>query len=285
MQKREEHLQRLQGKLREAARNRQATADPELTKVEEEVDQLEKKRTKLWRRWSKIRWIAEGDAPSKFFFAQLKARRAKEAMSTLITDDGRKLEDDSEIMEELHKFYSNLYKQPEVSEADRELRSSALQKVTNKVDSTQNKKLAAIPAEDEIGTTVRALKADKSPGADGMTAELLQILWREKKQDVLDFVYGPQDGALVKRAITKGNYTVASKEWSVTENLLTSCPVRIANCPIASGMLTVWNKARKKLKICKEEMCPKGDAGPELLTTVSTQQGWTSKEATLGWDS
>ncbi|KAL3677466.1 hypothetical protein R1sor_027414 [Riccia sorocarpa] len=92
-----------------------------LTELEEKIRGLEKEQEKLWKRWSRIRWISEGDMPSKFFFAILKAKRAKESITSLKTEDERLIEKKKkeEILKELTRYYTNLFKQDPITERDR----------------------------------------------------------------------------------------------------------------------------------------------------------------------
>ncbi|KAL3690434.1 hypothetical protein R1sor_016743 [Riccia sorocarpa] len=95
-----------------------------------------------------------------------------------------------------------------------------------KVSTRQNKKLIALPTEDEIGATVRCLKTEKAPGAHGMTAEVVKEIWADARQDVIDFiltlrevvgdVVDPEQKGFIKdRHITNNilNYLV-SQEWA-----------------------------------------------------------------------
>ncbi|KAL3688942.1 hypothetical protein R1sor_015251 [Riccia sorocarpa] len=182
-------LKLLQSKLRHVARDRVHLPDDELEGLEREVKQLEKVRAERWRRWSKIRWFKEGDAPSKFFFAHLKAKRAKEEITTTVTDDGQRINNEEEIIQELHGYYSQLYAQPAVDNDTVALRERTLSRIKCNISREQNGKLAAEPLEEEIGKTIKAFKLEKSPGVDGMTTEVLRELWMDSKGDVLDFVH------------------------------------------------------------------------------------------------
>ncbi|KAL3676393.1 hypothetical protein R1sor_026341 [Riccia sorocarpa] len=141
-----------------------------------------------WRRWSQTRWMQQGDAPSRFFFTLLKTKRAREAITLLDTQDGRRLETKDDIMSELHRFYTNLYKRDPAIEAAASMRKDVLSGITRKVNSTQNAKLSAIPMVEEVGNTVRSLKNDKAPGADGMTSEVIKVIRTEEQHDVMDFI-------------------------------------------------------------------------------------------------
>ncbi|KAL3682432.1 hypothetical protein R1sor_000454 [Riccia sorocarpa] len=86
----QEKVTKMQTMLRAMARERRTAPMQELADLEAEVKQLEEKQAKKWRRFSKLRWIRDGDAPSKFFFAILKARRAQEEITTFVGEDGQR---------------------------------------------------------------------------------------------------------------------------------------------------------------------------------------------------
>ncbi|KAL2629677.1 hypothetical protein R1flu_014363 [Riccia fluitans] len=170
------------------AANRTHTASAEWTKLEAEVRELDNILAAKWRKLSRLRWIREGDAPSKFFFSILKARRTQEEISTLVRD-GTRLEDDDNILEELKQYYQDLYRQPPISEEDEELRRHILKLMHKRISDAQNAYLIEKPNEEEIEKLICNLKTEKAPGIDGMTAEVLQLLWRHAPGDVMGFVH------------------------------------------------------------------------------------------------
>ncbi|KAL3682038.1 hypothetical protein R1sor_000060 [Riccia sorocarpa] len=149
---------------------------------------LEKEKSRLGRQWSKLRWMREGDAPSRFFFALLKTKRAREEITALLQENGAKVEDEDDILRELHQYDTALYKREPPSDSDLEVRRETLQKIDRKVTDQQNSKLIQTPSKEEIGRTVKSFKSEKSPGADGMTTEVLRELWSDSKHDVIEFV-------------------------------------------------------------------------------------------------
>ncbi|KAL3688534.1 hypothetical protein R1sor_014843 [Riccia sorocarpa] len=115
-----------------------------MERIEAEIKELEKSQEATWKKWNRHRWIREGDVPSKFFFAVLKAKRVKEEITVLRTEDGTKITKEQDIMKEIHRFYSSLYKKEDLSEQDRAMLRSVLSK-------TQRKALGI--AEEFIGMT------------------------------------------------------------------------------------------------------------------------------------
>ncbi|KAL3698062.1 hypothetical protein R1sor_012138 [Riccia sorocarpa] len=178
----------LQTRLRQASTRRSRVADEETKILLAKVRRLEEEQAILWRRWSSLRWVREGEASSKFFFSLLKAKHAKEEIMCLTTDEGQKIEEETTIMQELHQFYTNLYHQDAVSAEDTQLRKKTLALIDKKVSVQQNEMLIAVSGPLEIMQVVSKLKNDKAPGIDGMTAEFLNELWMMEEKEINEFV-------------------------------------------------------------------------------------------------
>ncbi|KAL2608864.1 hypothetical protein R1flu_027437 [Riccia fluitans] len=92
-------------------------------------------------------------------------------MSYLLEEDGRKLRDEDVIMERVHSYYLELYKQPTISLADRRQQEETLTLVDTLVSEEENNRLAETPGADELEETIKSLPAGKAPGEDGLPVE------------------------------------------------------------------------------------------------------------------
>ncbi|KAL3695431.1 hypothetical protein R1sor_009507 [Riccia sorocarpa] len=171
------------------ADSRTNSLDDELERIEAEIATLEKAQEATWRKWSNFRWIKEEDLPSNIFFAILKARRAKEDITVLQTEDGRRSTKEDDIMKEIHRFYSNLYRKEDLSDNDRRAMESVLSGIQKKASREQNQELIRIPTDTEIQELIESLPKGKAPGLDGMTPEALRELGDTAEHDVKDFIW------------------------------------------------------------------------------------------------
>ncbi|KAL3683823.1 hypothetical protein R1sor_001845 [Riccia sorocarpa] len=176
-----DEIKRLRNKDDEASKTAKA-------RLEEETKMLENHLSSIWKRWSCLQWIREGEAPSKFFFNMLKAKRAKEEINLLITDDGQRIETEKGILRELSRFYTNLFTKEPMSTEDIQLRDSVLATVPNKVTPEQNRRLCELPTEEEITDLLKSLPKGKAPGIDGMTSEVLTTLGETAASDAREFI-------------------------------------------------------------------------------------------------
>ncbi|KAL3697876.1 hypothetical protein R1sor_011952 [Riccia sorocarpa] len=125
----------------------------------EEARQLARSREQIDVRISRIRsrikWLHEGEAPSRFFFACVKAKNARENIKVIKLDSGTLVNEEDRILE--------------LTEA-------------------QNESLDEIPSEVLIEEVVQSLSKDKSQGVDGVIAEMLRAGWDFMKIDCYKMV-------------------------------------------------------------------------------------------------
>lgn len=63
-----------------------------------------------WKQRSRVRWLREGDRNSKFFHQTTLDRRMRNKIVQIRDSEGAWLEEEVSIMEEVHAFYSRLFR-------------------------------------------------------------------------------------------------------------------------------------------------------------------------------
>ncbi|KAL3677035.1 hypothetical protein R1sor_026983 [Riccia sorocarpa] len=111
-------LDRLNSLRKQIAEDETGAVLDELHRLEKKIKEAEEKQGKYWRKLSRIKWLKYGEVPSKFFFSALREQQAKQEITCLQLDSGELVEDDQRILAELHRFYSDLFKQLEVPQED-----------------------------------------------------------------------------------------------------------------------------------------------------------------------
>ncbi|KAL3683766.1 hypothetical protein R1sor_001788 [Riccia sorocarpa] len=159
------------------------TSDATVGEVEA-LDKLEKKLkdrnlqdARMWRLRSRERWLTEDEAPSRYFFAKLKAKWTREAIEVLKLDGGEETTDREVIMDEIFEFYQVLYDKEEDTEVRRAAREELLSLVVNKLSPEESSDISRVPNKAEIEDIVFTMKSNKSPGVDGMIIEFVQTYW------------------------------------------------------------------------------------------------------------
>ncbi|KAL3683779.1 hypothetical protein R1sor_001801 [Riccia sorocarpa] len=129
----------------------------EYRSLETEVKNAELPEARILRRRSRQTWVKEGDACSKFFFASLKSKHAREKMSLIITKEGDELTEEHKILENVQTYFSSVYQQPVITEGDRAERAEILQLVSTQI------------TEEEKITMAETMAREKAPGEDELS--------------------------------------------------------------------------------------------------------------------
>ncbi|KAL3702237.1 hypothetical protein R1sor_020259 [Riccia sorocarpa] len=148
----------------------------EYKNLELTIKDLERTAGEAARRRSRANWMQQGDAPTKFYFATLRAKHAAERMNMITTDEGEEITDEDRIMREIHTFYRELYAQEELTEGHLGEETAILASLENRLNTEENEKLQLFPDREEIQRIVKNLPRWKAPGIDGVTAEVIQEL-------------------------------------------------------------------------------------------------------------
>ncbi|KAL3685358.1 hypothetical protein R1sor_003380 [Riccia sorocarpa] len=171
-----------------------------LLSKENELRKWELRDAKAWRLRSKERWFREGEAPSRYFYSQLKAKFAREKIAALETEDGNFISSHTEIMEEVERYYRNLYTRVQEIAQIRQAREHMLQLLTSRVTQEEDATLHQVPTEEGLEEVIHDYHKEKSPGLDGLVAEVLQACWSFVKTDCIDmFIDFWERGALTEK--------------------------------------------------------------------------------------
>ncbi|KAL3680581.1 hypothetical protein R1sor_023537 [Riccia sorocarpa] len=173
------------------------------------------------RKSCKIKWLKEGDAPSKYFFARLKAKHVHEEMIALESDSGQILEEQEDILKEVHTYYQNLYRAEEETADVLERRREVIGRIDRRLTEGNNRTLEEIPSEEFITSIVMEMPKEKSPGLDGVMVEILQIGWEFMREDCLLMVQSfwekkklvGKDSSGIIKLIPKNDQKHLLKNW------------------------------------------------------------------------
>ncbi|KAL3700037.1 hypothetical protein R1sor_018059 [Riccia sorocarpa] len=155
------------------------------TQLETEIRKRELADARSWRIRSRIRWKAEGEEPSHYYFAQLKAEHARESLQYLKLPDGSETQSEEAMKEEVTTYFKDQFACQPAEEQDLQLRKATLEMVDKKVTTAQNAFLVAAPDAKEIDNLVSELPRNKAPGLDGVTNNMLQYCWPFIREDCL----------------------------------------------------------------------------------------------------
>ena len=155
---------------------------------------------------SKVRWIEEGEKPTKYF-CNLESRHfISKRMSSLIGNCGQEITEANEILSEVKDFYERLYSSREesIEEVDLEERLHA---DTPKLSTDKAQQLDGPILYEEATRTLKGMKNNKSPGTDGFTVEFLKFFWK----DLAAFIIKS-----INCGFEKGRMSVTQREGVIT---------------------------------------------------------------------
>ncbi|KAL3695955.1 hypothetical protein R1sor_010031 [Riccia sorocarpa] len=183
---------RIHKKLAEARLAVQENNCDETIRVFEEALQASRRRERLDIRLTRVRcrikWLNDGEAPSRFFFAYMKAKNARENITSVKIETGEVVTDEDRILQLIEDTYNELYTAEPENVQTSEKRREVLQKIDRRLTLEQNITLGEVPSEEYIEEIVRELPKDKSPGFDGVTAEVLVAGWDFMGPDCFNMV-------------------------------------------------------------------------------------------------
>ncbi|KAL3690264.1 hypothetical protein R1sor_016573 [Riccia sorocarpa] len=223
-----------------------------LAEAEKRLKTFELQEARIWRLRSRDKWMSEDDAPSRYFFAKLRAKWARESLDALQLEDGDVTTDKEVILAEIQKFYQLLYTREAETVERGTAREEVMALIKNKVTDEESMKVAEIPEKDEVEKVVFGMKRNKAPGADGLTVEVVSHCW--------EFV-GECCVKMVRTVWVKRRF----------DALLLS-GLRISEAPTVDKLLQVWFGFRKYLRLMEEN-----PVVPGALPVASLDKIWKLK--------
>ncbi|KAL3682458.1 hypothetical protein R1sor_000480 [Riccia sorocarpa] len=137
--------------------------------------------------WGRENEVVHDDR-RKWMRGWARAKWANESIEALETEGGEVLTETGEILEEIQEFYQVLYtaefETPEVLEA----REEVVNLISKSLTSQESGSVSAIPTKEEIQRVVFSMPANKAPGYDGVTIELLRSCWEVVGEACVKFV-------------------------------------------------------------------------------------------------
>ena len=145
-----------------------------MNRLEEELNELTKNELRGAAVRAKIQYYEEGEKSTKFFLGLEKSRQKKKVMRKLVTDQGHLVLNQEDILNEQVHFYKKLYKEGPTND---QAQNSFLNNICNFLSPTDTELCDQELTTNELKTALYAMKYNKSPGLDGLTAEYFKYFW------------------------------------------------------------------------------------------------------------
>jgi len=162
----------------------------EMDEIERELDEMYTNDIRGAQIRSKVKWTEEGEKCTKYFLNLEKAHQTANTINQLRNEDGDIITDQSDLLKECCKFYSNLYTSQCIKGEDIDEYLSEIE--TTSLDECDKILCEKEISEHEVLSAVKNLKNGKSPGIDGIIPEFYKEFWNVIKplfMNMIKYVY------------------------------------------------------------------------------------------------
>ena len=115
---------------------------------------------------SRVKWLAEGERPSKFFCNLEKYNYVEKTIKKVCNDQGKLIFDQKLILAEIKNFYSKLFAKQKSSK-EHEFLGHISDYGFSKLNSDDKISLEGKLKPDELSQALKSMKNEKTPGIDG----------------------------------------------------------------------------------------------------------------------
>ena len=147
--------------------------------MKEKLENLRQEKLKGIMMRAKVKWIEEGEKPTKYFCSLEKRNYVNKTIYRIKDKEGKLVCDQKKILEEIENYYNKLY-----TSIDDELIDVNLDEILSNseiptLSSTQADTLEGIISIKEAGAALYKMRNNKSPGTDGYSSEFYKFFWKD----------------------------------------------------------------------------------------------------------
>ncbi|XP_068339108.1 uncharacterized protein [Pyrus communis] len=151
----------------------------EIREKSRRVDELRLQEESYWCQRSRVKWLREGDANTKFFHSSTLQRRRRNKVVKLRNEDGSWVDRPSQVRQLVENHFISVF----CSAGDRDW-GALLDCLTPSVTSEMNAALIAPVTEEEIKEATMQMGALKAPGPDGFQGIFYHTYWEIVREDI-----------------------------------------------------------------------------------------------------
>ena len=179
---------------------------------------------------SKVRWIQEGEKPTKYFFNMERKNFNRKIISELTVADGGLTVNENQIMDEIKLFYENLYNSSNNStnEDFHEFTNNINQQLP-KLSTEQCNGIEGKLTLNECWEALKSMGTGRSPREDGFTAEFYKCFFEIVGKDLLNSYNAAYENGEMSVSQRRGIITLIPKENSDLRELTNWRPITLLN--------------------------------------------------------
>ena len=177
---------------------------------------------------SKVRWLENGEKPTKYFFNMEKRNYNRKVISELKRPDGKTVVNEQEIMSEIQSFYEKLYSS-DIDHNDSVFNNFGLDLKFPILSDEEKTNLEGKITLEECEKILKTFQNGKSPGDDGFTAEFYKTFFKLLGQDLVSSFNAAFDAGEMSISQRRGVITLIPKEESNLLLLSNWRPITLLN--------------------------------------------------------
>ena len=182
--------------------------------LKESVDGMQMEKGKKAMLWSGIRWMEEGEKPSRYFLNLCASKAAKSQINVLCSADNNVITDNKVILAHCKTYFENIY---ETKRTDRDRNSEQVLDFISSLNPPRLTDIDKLSCEGQI-TNSECKKAlvgmmnNKCPSVSGFSKEFLLHFWPELGDMVVRYVNEAKDKGVLFSTQRRGVITLMPKK-------------------------------------------------------------------------
>ena len=223
--------------------------DLELRDCKDKLEKIREKKMEGVLLRSRSRWVAEGEKVTKYFCNLEKRNYVNKTFYRLKRTDGSEIDNQSDIIEEVTKFYENLYEKKDLDTFNFEEKGLEIKRLSDE----ESESLEGEISLEEASRALKNMKNGKSPGTDGFTVEFFKVFWKH---------LGPLVVRSLNEGFRKGELSVTQREGIITcipktdkprDNIKNWRPITLLNIIYKIGTTCIANRIKPMMPGIIEE--------------------------------
>ena len=194
-----------------------------LAKLKDELSQITLDITKgaLFR--SKCKWYEEGEKNSRYFYSLEAARYNAKTCTKILTDDGKEITMNSEILNAQHDFYQKLYAR------DKSIEFVMGEDAPIKVSDQDVELQSQTFTRSDLASAVRSLQNNKCPGPDGIPIDFYKVFWSSLVEPLYEAIMDVYNRNSLYATAARGVLNLIPKKGKDVRMLKNLRPITLLN--------------------------------------------------------
>ena len=195
--------------------------------VRDKLEQIYKYESKGAGIRARARWMEEGERSNKYFLNLEKSKGKKKEINQLKCENGKFVNSNEDILEEVVKYYSALYQKEDVNIET--VKKYVFSQNIDYLCKESSELCEGLLTEEECKRSLFAMQKNKAPGSDGISIEFYQAFWPQIKDFLIEALNECYITGIMSDTQRKGVITLLYKKGDC-QQLKNWRPITLLNC-------------------------------------------------------